>query len=76
MIQNEEEKDTEKLAAHFLEILKCPLHDVELQRLATGDWLTLCEEMLRKAMELLEPSTPSGLVKCFSHCRSISKLLL
>lgn len=67
IIQNEDEKDSEKMASHFLEILQCPLHDVELQRLAAGDWLTLCEEMLRKAMELLEPCTPSGLVKAIAE---------
>ena len=46
----------------FMHLLESPLYDVELRKLSAAKWLAQCEQVLQEAVELLDPSTSSGLV--------------
>ncbi len=60
--QDEEIEESEASAREFMCLLESPLYNVELRKSAPAKWLAQCEQVLQEAVELLDPSTSSGLV--------------
>ncbi|KAG0623472.1 hypothetical protein M758_3G176700 [Ceratodon purpureus] len=54
-------EESEASAREFLDLLERPLYDLELRKSSAGKWLAQCERVLQEAVELLDPSSSSGL---------------
>lgn len=64
--QDEGSQESEVAAREFMETLESPLYDLELRKSSPPNWLAQCEQVLQQAVELLDPSTSSGLVIAYT----------
>uniref|UniRef100_A0A7I4C2R6 Aberrant root formation protein n=1 Tax=Physcomitrium patens TaxID=3218 RepID=A0A7I4C2R6_PHYPA len=62
--QDEEIEDLKASTQDFLDMLESPLNNLELRKESSANWLAQCEQVLQEAVDLLDPSLPSGLVLC------------
>lgn len=60
--QDEEIEDLKASTQDFLDMLESPLNNLELRKESSANWLAQCEQVLQEAVDLLDPSLPSGLV--------------